>query len=170
MEASDQSDIFLPWTDNLADTFSDRFRYDLLDALPRLIWDIPSTESPESTNLAAASSELTRHQFHDHVCERFVDAFMDNIASWCKKHGILLIGHMMKEPTLQSQTEAIGEAMRCYRSLDVPGIDMLTDLYEFNTVKQCSSVARQNGSRGVMCEICEALLPLSSLTSRLTGF
>ncbi|EOO00275.1 putative glycoside hydrolase family 2 protein [Phaeoacremonium minimum UCRPA7] len=43
--------------------------------------------------------------------------------------------------------------MRCYRSLDVPGVDMLSDAFEFNTVKQCSSVARQNGARGVMSEI-----------------
>ena len=30
---------------------------------------------------------------------------------------------MMEEPTLQSQTAALGEAMRSYRSFHIPGID-----------------------------------------------
>ena len=32
---------------------------------------------------------------------------------------------MMEEPTLESQTAALGEAMRSYRGFDLPGIDML---------------------------------------------
>lgn len=147
-EANDTSDVFLPWTTNLGKSFSQQYGYDLLDRLPELIWDVQQ-------NSSMSPSALTRHHFHNHVCETFVDAFMDNIANWCKEHKIMLCGHMMREPTLRSQTEAIGEAMRCYRSLDVPGVDMLSDAFEFNTVKQCSSVARQNGARGVMSEICE---------------
>jgi hypothetical protein len=152
--ATDTSDVFLPWTMDLTQTFSQAFGYDILDRLPELVWDIqPSSESINDEKLTRTFT--TRYHFHDHVCERFVDAFMDHIADWCKEHGIFLTGHMMKEPTLKSQTDALGEAMRCYRRLDVPGVDMLSDLYEFNTVKQCSSVARQNGARGVMSEICE---------------
>lgn len=59
----------------------------------------------------------------------------------------------MKEPTLLSQMQALGEAMRCYRNLDISGLDMLTDLHEYNTVKQCTSVAHQNGNKGAMSEI-----------------
>ena len=59
----------------------------------------------------------------------------------------------MEEPFLKTQTGSLGEAMRCYRSLDLPGIDLLCDQFEYNTVKQATSVARQNGSRGAMCEI-----------------
>jgi hypothetical protein len=60
---------------------------------------------------------------------------------------------MMEEPTLWSQTTALGEAMRCYRSMEMPGMDLLVDRVEYNTAKQASSVARQNGVRGTMSEI-----------------
>lgn len=61
----------------------------------------------------------------------------------------------MNEPTLLAQTIAIGEAMRAYRSMDVPGVDMLCERIELNTVKQCSSVARQQhgGPAWAMSEI-----------------
>ena len=59
----------------------------------------------------------------------------------------------MKEPFLWSQTDAVSEAMRCYRNLNVPGVDIFYDRFEYNTVKQATSVARQNGGRGVMSEL-----------------
>ena len=40
---------------------------------------------------------------------------MDQIGKWCRENNIMLDGHMMEEPTLWSQTTALGEAMRCYR-------------------------------------------------------
>ena len=40
---------------------------------------------------------------------------------------------MMEEPTLHSQTAALGEAMRSYRSFGLPGIDMLCDYREYTT-------------------------------------
>ncbi|KAG7406443.1 hypothetical protein Forpe1208_v014375 [Fusarium oxysporum f. sp. rapae] len=127
-----------------------------LDQLPRILWDVQGAPAPQhhgqcSTTQAAPSA--ARYHFHDHVCERFVSAFMDTVAAWCREKNIALIGHMMHEPTLLSQTKALGEAMRCYRSLDMPGVDMLCDAYEYNTVKQATSVARQHGSRSVMSEI-----------------
>jgi hypothetical protein len=133
-------DIFLPWTHDLPQTFKERYGTDLLDHLPELVWDV--SDAPN----------LTRYQYHDHVCDRFVEAFMDQISDWCRGHGIALTGHLMQEPRLLTQTESLGEAMRGYRNLDVPGIDMLCDAREYNTAKQASSVARQNGVKGVMSE------------------
>ena len=136
-------DVFLPWSLDLADTFQAQFGHDVYDSLPELVWDLPSTEVSR-----------VRYQYHDHVCTRFVEGFMDVIAHWCRNHNIALLGHMMKEPFLWTQTGALGEAMRCYRNLDVPGIDLLCDRFEFNTVKQAVSVARQNnGIGGAMSEI-----------------
>ncbi len=37
--ATDLKDVILPWTDDLPDTFYERFREDLLSGLPELIWD-----------------------------------------------------------------------------------------------------------------------------------
>jgi hypothetical protein len=65
----------------------------------------------------------------------------------------MLTGHMMEEPTLESQTHALGEAMRSYRSFQLPGIDMLCDRREFTTAKQAQSAARQYGYPGVLSEL-----------------
>ena len=141
LQGSSLSDVFLPWSLGLEEDFKAVQGYDLLDYLPELVWD------------AVEPSTVARYHFHDFVCERFVSSFMDTVASWTQKRGIYLIGHMMKEPTLLSQTQALGEAMRCYRSLDMPGIDLLCDGFEYNTAKQATSVARQNGKKGIMSEI-----------------
>ena len=44
-----------------------------------------------------------------------------------------MTGHMMEEPTLLSQTSALGEAMRSYRKFGLPGIDMLCNHIERST-------------------------------------
>ena len=46
---------------------------------------------------------------------------------------------MMEEPTLKSQTAALGEAMRSYRGFELPGIDMLCAGFEYTTAKQAQS-------------------------------
>lgn len=147
-----KGDLFLPWTDDLPVTFQRRYSAadwnyhmetdHLLTSLPELFWNKPG-----------GHPSLLRYRFHDHVCERFVSAFMDQLGAWCTSNNILLNGHMMEEPTLESQTHSLGEAMRCYRSQTLPGIDLLSDMVEYNTAKQASSVARQNGIRGCMSEI-----------------
>ncbi|KAL0932188.1 glycoside hydrolase family 2 [Colletotrichum truncatum] len=137
-------DVFLPWTADLPDTFRKTYGEDadLVSSIPELIWDLPG-DTPS----------LARYRFHDHVSERFVTSFLDLLGGWCKKNNILLNGHMMEEPTLRQQTTAHGEAMRCYRNQSLPGMDLLNDWVEYNTAKQCTSVARQKGIRGAMSEI-----------------
>ncbi|KAH8909405.1 hypothetical protein BR93DRAFT_975679 [Coniochaeta sp. PMI_546] len=146
-----REDLFLPWTNDLPATFHKRYYANLehkrgtdhlIASLPELFWNKPG-----------GHPSLLRYRFHDHVCERFVYAFMDQLGAWCKSNNIHLNGHMMEEPTLESQTHSLGEAMRCYRSQTLPGIDLLSDMVEYNTAKQASSVARQNGIRGCMSEI-----------------
>jgi hypothetical protein len=140
----EQKDIFLPWTDDLPETFAAAYGKgaDLVAHLPELVWDLPDEKV-----------SVTRYRFHDHVCERFVTAFMDQLGGWCEENGILLNGHMMEEPTLASQTGCLGETMRCYRSMGLPGMDLLHDGVEYTTAKQVASVARQRGIKGVMSEI-----------------
>lgn len=135
-------DVALPWTDDLPDTFADAYGEDLISGIPELIWELPD----------GAVSKI-RYHYHDHVCERFTEAFADNIGAWCEKNNIMLTGHMMKEPTLMSQTSAISEAMRSYRSFHLPGIDMLANRHEFTTAKQAQSAVRQFGYEGVMSEL-----------------
>ena len=138
----EKKDVILPWADDLAETFRAAYGEDLMAALPELFWDLPD-----------GKVSTVRYHYHDHICERFTQAFADQCGSWCQKHGLMLTGHMMEEPTLRSQTAALGEAMRSYRSFQLPGIDMLCNGFEFTTAKQAQSASRQFGREGVLSEL-----------------
>ncbi len=137
-----KEDVTLPFTDDLPETFRAAYGEELLDCLPELIWDLPD-----------GKTSLIRYHYHDHIAERFAAAFADTIGTWCKANNIMLTGHMMEEPTLHSQTAALGEAMRSYRNFQLPGIDMLCDWHEFTTAKQAQSAAHQYGYPGVLSEL-----------------
>lgn len=137
----DENDSKFPFTTDFADTYKETYGADFFETVPELVWE------------KKEGCYLTRHRYHDHATERFVEAFCDNVGSWCDKNNILLTGHMMEEPTLESQTCAIGEAMRAYRSFGLPGVDMLCDKREFTTVKQAASATHQFGYPGVMSEL-----------------
>jgi len=135
-----QSVITLPFTRDFDETYTATYGESFIEKLPEVVWE--KTEPSQ-----------TRYRYHDHVCERFTQAFADNVGKWCEENGIMLTGHMMDEPTLMSQTGALGEAMRAYRSFHLPGIDMLCDWREFSTAKQAQSAARQYGRPGVLSEL-----------------
>lgn len=141
--ATEKAKVILPWTDDLPDTFAKQYDgEDLMRDLPELVWD-----------RADKQPSVLRYHYHDHVCERFVTAFADNCGAWCRAHGLALTGHMMEEPTLESQTKALGEAMRSYRAFDLPGIDMLCARLEYTTAKQTQSAVHQFGREGMMSEL-----------------
>ena len=141
--AHEDRDLTLPWTRDLCLTYSVAYRgEDLIAGLPELIWDLPG-----------GKASLIRYHYHDHIAERFSSAFADQCGAWCSDHNIMLTGHMMEEPSLESQTHALGEAMRSYRSFQLPGIDILCDRREFTTAKQAQSAARQYGRPGVLSEL-----------------
>ncbi|MBQ6564185.1 MAG: hypothetical protein IJL88_09750 [Clostridia bacterium] len=140
--ALDTRDITLPWTDDLPETYTAAFHEDIFDGMPELLWDLPD-----------GKASILRYRFHDHIAERFSQAFADQCGAWCDAHGLMLTGHMMSEPTLESQTSALGEAMRSYRGFQMPGIDMLCDWREYTTAKQAQSASRQFGREGVLSEL-----------------
>ena len=135
-------DIIIPWTDDLADTYKADYQEDLLEKLPELFWELDKE-----------SVSPVRYHYHNHVAERFAKSFADQCGKWCMEHNLLLTGHMMEEPTLNSQTAALGEAMRSYRSFSLPGIDILCDSREYTTAKQAQSAAHQFGREGVLSEL-----------------
>lgn len=140
--AEEDTKVALPYTDDFDETYFKSYGESLLVKLPELFWELPMGEV-----------SVTRYRYHDHISERFSEAFSDTIGEWCDKHGIMLTGHMMEEPTLASQTRALGEAMRSYRSFQLPGIDMLCDYREFTTAKQAQSASAQYGREGVLSEL-----------------
>lgn len=140
--ATEKEDIMLPWIDDLVDTFQAFYKEDLLKNLPELIWEridnLPST---------------IRYHYHDHICERFTQAYMDNLGSWCSKHSIAFTGHMLGEESLKAQTYVLGDVMRCSRKLELPGIDMLCANFEYTTAKQTQSIVHQYNKEGMLSEL-----------------
>lgn len=135
-------DIKMPWTDRFPEEYKKRYGTDVFDHLPEIIWELPKgVSSPH------------RYYYHDLVGDLFAEAFADNIGGWCERNNISLTGHMMEEPTLESQTHSTSEAMRSYRSFGLPGIDMLCNSREFTTAKQCQSAVHQYGKEGMLSEL-----------------
>ncbi len=140
--ALDRRDICLPWTFDFDETFKNQYGYSILEKLPELFWELPN-----------GKISVARYNYHDHITQRFVDAFAANYGNWCRKNGIYFTGHVLEEQSLASQTASVGETMRFYRHFGIPGIDILCDKREFTTAKQAQSITRQDGKEGVMSEL-----------------
>ena len=140
--AEEKKSVVLPYTDDFEDTYRKAYGESLLDHLPELFWELPD-----------GRVSVVRYRYHDHLSERFASAYADTIGRWCGEHGLMLTGHMMMEDTLESQTRALGDCMRSYRSFQLPGIDVLCDARLFSTAKQAASAAHQYGRPGVLSEL-----------------
>ena len=138
----DLMDVEMPWTDKVPDLYNELYGADIFETLPEIFWDLPD-----------GKISLARYRYHDMISELFTRSFADTIGGWCEKNNLYLTGHMMEEPSLHSQTAALGEAMRSYRSFQLPGIDMLCNNHEFTTAKQAQSAAHQFGREGVLSEL-----------------
>lgn len=140
--ADSTNDARLPWACDLDETFKKAYGTDIIEHIPELFWQLPD-----------GKISVNRYRYHNHVAERFAQAFADNIGKWCEDNGISLTGHVMEEPTLASQTHSTGEAMRSYRSFTIPGMDLLCNLIEFSTAKQVGSAVNQYGREAALSEL-----------------
>ena len=138
----DKMNITMPWTDNVPELYKEMYGEDIFDTLPEIFWDKPDS-----------APSIHRYRYHDSIAELFATSFADTVGGWCNENGIALTGHMMQEPTLNSQTASLGEAMRSYRSFNLPGIDMLCNRHEFTTAKQAQSAVHQFGCEGMISEL-----------------
>ncbi len=138
----DEMDITMPWTDKVPEIYTELYGEDIFETLPEIFWDLPDS-----------APSLPRYRYHDMIAELFARSFADTVGGWCKKNNLYLTGHMMEEPSLNSQTAALGEAMRSYRSFGLPGIDMLCNRCEYTTAKQAQSATHQFGYEGVLSEL-----------------
>ena len=80
-------------------------------------------------------------------------AYCRQIGDWCRENGIALTGHVLGEEELRTQTQVLGEAMRCYRHFGIPGIDILCDRHEYTTAKQAQSIVHQMGAEAMLSEL-----------------
>ncbi|MBR3393305.1 MAG: hypothetical protein IKG51_04250 [Firmicutes bacterium] len=138
--AKEQKDLFIPWTDGLDELYRKQYGEDLWPILPEVFFE---PKEPASVRLGLQNV----------ITDRFVESFCRQIGDWCEAHDLLLTGHVMGEPTLESQTQAVGDAMRCYEPFGIPGIDMLCDFHEYTTAKQAASRVHQLGKEGMLSEL-----------------
>lgn len=135
-------DIFMPWTDRLPEEYEKRYGISIFEHLPEIIWQLPeSVNSPH------------RYNYHNLIGDLFTDSFAKVIGEWCSDNKIAFTGHLMEEPTLESQTHSLSEAMRSYGYFGIPGIDLLCNREEFTTAKQCQSAVHQYGKEGMLSEL-----------------
>ncbi len=132
----------IPYTDDFEETYRETYGESFLDYLPEIFWEFSDNRI-----------SVHRYRYHDHVCRRFTESYADQVGSWCEENNILLTGHMMREPYLEWQTMALGEAMRSYRSFGIPGMDILCDRRELTTAKQVQSAVHQFNAPGMTSEI-----------------
>ena len=139
--ASDKKQVKLQWSRFFEEKYKEHYGEDILDSLPEIIWTLPD-----------GKLSLTKYRYYDFSTELFVEAFADQCGQWCEKNNLALTGHVLREPRLQ-QAASVGEAMRSYRSFQLPGIDMLCDYLELTTAKQCQSAVHQYGKEGMLSEL-----------------
>jgi len=132
----------LPWTDSFAADYFKIYGEDILDYLPEIFF-----QSNKQNN------SLVRYRYHALACEKFATAFSDNLGKRCENMGIYFTGHLMEEPTLDTQCRSVIECMRQYKNFGIPGIDLLCGRHEYNTAKQTQSVVRQEGKEGMLAEL-----------------
>ncbi|MDL2300860.1 hypothetical protein LJC58_00700 [Lachnospiraceae bacterium OttesenSCG-928-D06] len=140
--AEEKKSLILPYTEGFEEFYGERYGEEFLESFPEVVWE-----------LKADTVSKARYQYHDGIAELFAKSFSDVLGNWCQEHNLMLTGHMMEEPSLLSQTSALGDAMRSYRSFHEPGIDMLCDWREYTTAKQAQSAARQFARSGVLSEL-----------------
>lgn len=131
-----------PWTWDFAETFKAAYGFDIVERLPEIFYK------------CADESDITpRYYYFRHLADRFSEAFIDNIGNWCGENNVMFTGHLMQEDNLIDITNRCFDPMRMYKSMQLPGIDVLFDRRLFATAKQCESVVRQTGKIGMLSEL-----------------
>jgi hypothetical protein len=121
----------VPWSLELPRYFRRACRYELVDRLPELFFNV-------------GSYPKTRFDFFESVTRLFLLAWTMPVYQWCQRHGLALTGHMMAEDTLLGQIQWVGAAMPHYEYMHIPGIDHLgRGLGSPVLVKQVTSAAAQ---------------------------
>ncbi len=131
----------LPWSFELPEQFSQRKGYDIREILPALFYRVEGYQR-------------ARHDYWSTVLDMYVEAYMEQIGTWCAEHGIALTGHIAWAETLMGQMTFHAASMPSYEFMQIPGTNHLgVRLMNAMREKQVASVARQMGGRRVLCEI-----------------
>lgn len=143
---------FLPWQDELPTKFMEMHGIDIYSVINELFDN-------------ADEFRHSKLMFWQTIADMVNDAYFVQIRNWCKAHGIAFSGHALLEECISMHVPLYGNLIKCLKSLDYPGVDMLTgDPVQFRTdknfqfcmaAKYVGSAARMTGKTSkVMVEIC----------------
>lgn len=135
-------DIRLPFTEDLPKIYGKVEGMGFFEAIPYLVW-----------NCEGEKACLQRYHYYETLSRMFADAYCKQIGVWCQAHNLISTGHLLGEDSVRGQASNVGDAMRCYREFQLPGIDNLCDLREFAAAKQAASIAHQYSKEGVLSEL-----------------
>lgn len=131
----------LPWSLELPKQFKEKNGYDIREILPALFYRIEGYQK-------------ARYDYWSTVLDMYVEAYMEQIGTWCTEHNIALTGHIAWAETLMGQITFHGASMPSYEFMHIPGTNHLgVRLMNAMREKQVTSVARQMGKQRVLSEI-----------------
>lgn len=144
--------VFLPWQENLPNVFYELNGYSLFDIITEL-FDTSDT------------FKLGKLHFWQTVAHMVNEAYFVQISNWCRNHNMAFSGHCLLEECINNHVPLYGNLMKCLKSFDYPGVDMLVGSpvdfrksvkHKFaNAAKYVGSAARMTGNtKRVMVEIC----------------
>ncbi len=98
-----------PWHDNLKNIFAQK-----PERLAGLWFDIDGV------------SEATRYEYMDTITKEYQKNFADKIGDWCRKHGIMYIGHVIEDNNTHMSTgNGAGHYFRALNGQDMSGVDVV---------------------------------------------
>ena len=131
----------LPWTDALSAQFAHDHGYDLLPHLGDLFEDV-------------GSFTATRTDYYRTCAGLFERNYTQQLADWCRAHGLAFTGHYMGEHSLAFTLAWDVTTLPHYRHEDWPGIDHLgLQVQEVITPIGCRSVVNQYAKPRMMSEL-----------------
>ncbi len=102
----------LPYTNDLFDTFKEKYGYDAIPRIPNLFYLCAETRS-------------FRADFWEHVSNLFNERYHGTLANWCHAHGVIYTGHGHHEEPIRYQIRFSGDLLSGLRNMSVPGVDHL---------------------------------------------
>ncbi|MFY7953318.1 MAG: hypothetical protein ACOVT5_12490, partial [Armatimonadaceae bacterium] len=137
------SEWLAPWTPGLPARWKADFGDDLIDHLPELFLH------PDGQRL-----HPTKWRYVETCLALFEENFCIPMDNWCRDHGVVLTGHFLHEDSLTAQVAMNGSMMRCHTTMELPGIDVLTEGNRcWWIANQLQSVGRQFSKDWRMSEL-----------------
>ena len=155
---------FNPWTPKFLAEFQRRKGYDLRPYLGDFVNGRARDEYTDEERRAYAD-------YCDVWSDLFRDNYFDMEAQWCADHGMEMQLHIEHEEILPQLAVADGDYFKCFRDIQVPGIDIIWhQIWMDNPAdfpKLASSAAHLFGHPRAMCEAFAAYRPPPDLEQAL---